>query len=100
LHLLNVYHHHDIDISGALEKTPVEDEKLTETEDKSNEVEDNGKTIRPGWSPPTIASELPSLSTSIAPVVEDYSDFVVDEDEEKLEEKLAELKVRATSPIL
>ncbi|KDQ62037.1 hypothetical protein JAAARDRAFT_189411 [Jaapia argillacea MUCL 33604] len=73
----------------ALEKTSVEDDKP--------EVEDNNaQTIRPNRSPPT-KQPMPLAkppSELIGPIVEDYSDFLADEDEEELIEKVADFKMK------
>ncbi len=72
----------------ALDKTPAEDEKL--------EADDNARTIRPGRSPGLGTVPLPLAKApepQIAPIAEDYSDLVFEEDEAKLEEKVADFKV-------
>lgn len=71
----------------ALEKTPSEDDR--------HEIEDNAQTIRPNRSPGlnTIPLAQPP-SSEIQPIVEDYSDMATEEDEELLQEKVANFKVR------
>ena len=71
----------------ALEKTNIEQDKP--------EVEDPGKTIRPTRSP--AASNVPLPPTEPVPVVEDWSDLAADEDEQKLEDKVAGFKVCSPS---
>lgn len=76
----------------ALEKVTVEEDKI--------EIDDNARTIRPSRSPqgPAVVP-LPSASFSEPDVrgsaaVEDYSDVLFDDDDDKLEEKVADFKVR------
>lgn len=71
-----------------MEKPVAEDEKPV--------VEDNGMTIRPGRSPGTVPSPLPiakAPSPQIEPIPEDFSDFDFAEDDDKLQEKVADFKV-------
>jgi hypothetical protein len=69
----------------ALEKTTTEDDRP--------EVEDNAQTIRPNRSPGHQSIPLAqSPASDIAPIVEDYSDLA--EDEQLLQEKVADFKVR------
>jgi len=71
----------------ALEKTTAEDDKP--------EVEDNAQTIRPNRSPghqPIPLAQAPA--SDIPPIVEDYSDLATEEDEQWLQEKVADFKVR------
>ncbi|KAI0927507.1 hypothetical protein AcV5_008028 [Taiwanofungus camphoratus] len=75
----------------ALEKTSLEDEKV--------EADDNAQTIRPTRSPqgPGVNISLPLVSLpapEATPVIEDYSDLVIGEDDEKLQEKMADFKIR------
>ena len=72
----------------ALDKTPAEEEKP--------EADDNAQTIRPGRSPGLGTVPLPVAKApepQIAPIAEDYSDLLFEEDEAKLEEKVADFKV-------
>ncbi|GBE85072.1 predicted protein [Sparassis crispa] len=75
----------------ALEKTSAEDEKV--------EADDNARTIRPTRSPqgpgvvPLPLVSLPALAT-LGPDIEDYSDLAVGEDDAKLEEKVADFKLK------
>lgn len=74
-----------VDLS-ALEKTPAEDDK--------HESEDNAQTIRPNRSPgPSIVPLAQPPSSDIVPIVEDYSDLATEDDEEWLQEKVADFKV-------
>lgn len=71
----------------ALEKTTVDEEKP--------EVEDNAQTIRPTRSPgtkPVALAQAPAFG--IAPIVEDYSDLATEEDEDWLQEKVADFKIK------
>jgi hypothetical protein len=70
-------------VVAALEKTTMEEDK--------HEVEDPGKTIRPTKSP--AGPGTVPLPPSSAPV-EDWSDLATEEDEKKLEDKVAGFKVR------
>lgn len=75
----------------ALEKTPAEEEKL--------EADENAQTIRPNRSPPA-KSPMPLSkppAETIGPIVEDYSDLAFDEDDDKLEEKLMDFKLKTSS---
>ena len=73
-------------------------EKTTTEEDRP-EVEDPGKTIRPTRSPAGPATiPLPQIPTvDPVPTVEDWSDLAADEDEQKLEDKVAGFKVYLAS---
>ncbi|OCH90450.1 kinase-like protein [Obba rivulosa] len=78
----------------ALEKTSAEAESA---EDEKLEAEENAQTIRPTRSPQgagTVPLPLIPLEPSPVPVVEDYSDLVFPEDDGKLEEKVADFKLR------
>ena len=70
-------------VVSALEKPTVEEDK---------QGEDNGQTIRPNRSPAASSIHL-SKPPDISPIVEDYSDLVADEDEQSLQNKLADFKV-------
>ncbi|TBU45550.1 kinase-like protein [Dichomitus squalens] len=73
----------------ALDKPPAEDEK--------HEADDNAQTIRPGRSPGLGTVPLPVAKApepQIAPIAEDYSDLLFEEDEAKLEEKVADFKMK------
>ncbi|KAF8955254.1 hypothetical protein BDZ97DRAFT_1674389 [Flammula alnicola] len=71
----------------ALEKTSSDDDR--------HEIEDNAQTIRPNRSPlhNTIPLAQPPAS-EIQPIVEDYSDLATEEDEARLQEKVADFKMR------
>ena len=74
----------------ALDKPPAEEEKA--------EADDNAQTIRPGRSPQGLGTTVPlpvakAPEPQIAPIAEDYSDLLFEEDEAKLEEKVADFKV-------
>lgn len=73
--------------SSALEKSTSEEEK--------HDLEDNARTIRPTTrSPGQRSVPLAQPPTSgMQPIVEDYSDLEVEEDEVRLEEKVADFKV-------
>jgi hypothetical protein len=69
-----------------LEKPTVEEQKP--------EIEDNNQTIRANRSPARTSIPLAKApSLDINPIVEDYSDLAAEEDEEKLQEKVADFKV-------
>ncbi|OSX57176.1 hypothetical protein POSPLADRAFT_1050231 [Postia placenta MAD-698-R-SB12] len=74
----------------ALEKTSAEEEKL--------EVDDNAQTIRPTRSPAGLAIvPLPALTLPepdpVSPV-EDYSDIVFEDDDDKIQAKVADFKMK------
>ena len=83
-----------VPIVTALDKPAAEEEKV--------ETDDNARTIRPGRSPqglgtvPLPASKAPE--PQIATIEEDYSDLLFEEDEAKLEEKVADFKVCILGP--
>ena len=67
----------------------------TSTEEAKQELEDNGQTIRPGRSPASGPVPLPiakAPSPTIHPITED-SDFDFEDDDDKLQEKVADFKV-------
>ena len=69
-------------------------EKTTAEDDKP-ETEDNAQTIRPNRSPGHQSIPLAQApSSDIPPIVEDYSDLATEEDEQWLQEKVADFKVR------
>ncbi|KAF5382491.1 hypothetical protein D9615_003043 [Tricholomella constricta] len=71
----------------ALERPPADDDK--------HEAEDNAQTIRPNRSPgPSVVPLAQPPSSDIAPIVEDYSDLATEEDEEWLQEKVADFKMK------
>ncbi|RPD56118.1 kinase-like protein [Lentinus tigrinus ALCF2SS1-7] len=75
----------------ALDKPPAEEEKA--------EADDNAQTIRPGRSPQGLGTTVPlpvakAPESQIAPIAEDYSDLLFEEDEAKLEEKVADFKMK------
>ncbi|KAI0718192.1 kinase-like protein [Cerioporus squamosus] len=75
----------------ALDKPPAEEEKV--------EADDNAQTIRPGRSPQGLGTTVPlpvakAPEPQIAPIAEDYSDIMFEEDEAKLEEKVADFKMK------
>ncbi|KIM52300.1 hypothetical protein SCLCIDRAFT_1223881 [Scleroderma citrinum Foug A] len=72
----------------GLEKTAGEDDKV--------EVEDYAQTIRPNRSPagPGTIPLAKAPAADIVPIVEDYSDLAVDEDDFALQEKVADFKMR------
>ncbi|KAH9950642.1 kinase-like protein [Amylocystis lapponica] len=77
----------------ALEKTSAES-----AEEEKVEADDNAQTIRPTRSPQGLATvPLPLMALpekDVDPFVEDYSDLVRDEDDVKLQEKVADFKLR------
>lgn len=76
---------------AALDKSPSEDEK-------EQAIEDNGRTIRPMRSPKGLPLPLPRPVSNplpaMDPIVEDYSDLAMDEDDSILQDKVAEFRVR------
>ena len=70
------------------------------TEEEKQETDDNARTIRPTRSPsgPGMTIPLGKPPTDIGPIVEDYSDLAVDEDDEQLLGKVADFRVRPFYP--
>ncbi|KAL4249212.1 non-specific serine/threonine protein kinase [Abortiporus biennis] len=73
----------------ALEKTALDDEKQ----------DDNAQTIRPSKSPSGLGTTVPlplakPPPAEMAPIVEDYSDLASEEDDFRLEEKVADFKMK------
>ncbi|TFY66122.1 hypothetical protein EVG20_g4965 [Dentipellis fragilis] len=75
----------DDDFEEALEKTTLEDEKP--------ETEENAQTIRPNRSPSSGGLVAKPPPSDIDPIVEDYSDLAIDEDDE-WQEKFADFKMK------
>ena len=76
----------------AMDKTSVEDTK--------QDAEDNNQTIRPGRSPAAGPVPLPvakAPSPTIHPISED-ADFDFEEDDDTLQEKVVDFKVRVAPP--
>ncbi|KAI0075090.1 kinase-like protein [Panus rudis PR-1116 ss-1] len=66
-------------------------------EEDKNEADDNAQTIRPTRSPsgPTVPLPLAKApSPKIPPIVEDYSDLAFEEDDDRLQEKVADFKMK------
>ncbi|KAH8077271.1 kinase-like protein [Cristinia sonorae] len=73
----------------ALERTTLDDDRP--------EADDNAQTIRPGRSPSGHTVPLPvakAPSPKIEPIMEDYSDLLFDEDDDKLQEKVSDFKMK------
>jgi len=72
------------------------------TEEERQETDDNALTIRPTRSPsgPGMTIPLAKPPTDIGPIVEDYSDLAVDEDDEQLLGKVADFRVQPFIPPL
>lgn len=70
-----------------------QDKTILESEDEKTDAEDNAQTIRPTWSPTsgklTLAAAPPA---SMAAIVEDYSDLAAEEDDDWLQDKVADFK--------
>lgn len=65
-----------------------------EDDTKHEAAEDNAQTIRPIRSPGAKVTPLAQPpSSDINPIVEDYSDLAAEEDEQWLEDKVADFKV-------
>ena len=66
------------------------------TEEEKQEADDNARTIRPTRSPSGPGMTIPLAkppSMDIGPIVEDYSDLAIDEDDEQLLGKVADFRV-------
>lgn len=73
-------------VLAALDKNSSEDDKP--------EGEDNAQTIRPNKSPgPNTVPLAKPPSPELNPIVEDYSDLASEEDEQWLQDKVADFKV-------
>ncbi|KAF7966406.1 hypothetical protein HWV62_38446 [Athelia sp. TMB] len=72
----------------AMEKT-----NINSLEEDRSEIEDNGQTIRPSRSPSSIGP-VPLPAIEVPSAVEDWSDLAADDDMQKLEEKVAGLKMK------
>lgn len=83
---------------SALEKTSAEAEDAEE----KIEADENAQTIRPTRSPQgpgIVPLPLAAPGPGRSPPMEDYSDFVFLEDDNKLQEKVADFKVHISSII-
>jgi len=82
-------------VSHILNSTSLALEKSTSEEEK-HEIEDNARTIRPTTRSPgqKNATLAQPPASGMQPIVEDYSDLALEEDEVRLEEKVADFKVR------
>lgn len=79
-------------LSVALEKPTAEEDS------KHQEAEDNAQTIKANRSPGHNVTPLAKPPASeISAIVEDYSDLAADEDEQMLENKLADFKARLSA---
>ena len=66
------------------------------TEEEKQETDDNARTIRPTRSPSGLGKTIPLAKpppAAIGPIVEDYSDLAVEEDDEQLLGKVADFRV-------
>ena len=70
----------------------MEKTNINSLEEDRSEIEDNGQTIRPSRSPSGIGP-VPLPAIEVPSAVEDWSDLAADDDMQKLEEKVAGLKV-------
>ncbi|TDL22240.1 hypothetical protein BD410DRAFT_788970 [Rickenella mellea] len=71
----------------ALDKTGFDDDKP--------EIEDNAQTIRPNRSPSMHTVQLAKPpSSDMGPIVEDYSDLAAEEDDDWLQDKVADFKLK------
>ncbi|KAF9265314.1 hypothetical protein L218DRAFT_957501 [Marasmius fiardii PR-910] len=74
----------------ALEKTSADEDKSAEPES-----DDNARTIKPNRSPGSnIVPLAKAPSADMNPIIEDYSDLAAAEDEQDLESKLADFKMK------
>ncbi|KAF8957280.1 hypothetical protein BDZ97DRAFT_1924766 [Flammula alnicola] len=85
----------DDDFEEGISFTKLHALEKTSSDDDRQEIEDNAQTIRPNRSPlhNTIPLAQPPAS-EIQPIVEDYSDLATEEDEARLQEKVADFKMR------
>ena len=84
-----------------LDCTSLDEDKKEKELDKEDKIEDlNAQTIKPTKSPGARSVPLAaSLSEELVPAVEDYSDLAPEEDEQRLQEKVANFKVEFASSI-
>jgi len=82
-----------------LDCTSLDEDKKEKELDKEDKIEDlNAQTIKPTKSPGARSVPLAaSLSEELVPAVEDYSDLAPEEDEQRLQEKVANFKVNFAS---
>lgn len=75
-----------IELPSGMDKTTADEEKT--------DVDDNARTIRPLRSPSTAQIPLATApSTDIGTILEDYSDLAAEEDDDWLQDKVADFKV-------
>lgn len=79
-------------ISNPADLPAMEKTNTNSLEEERSEIEDNGQTIRPSRSP-SAAGPMPLPPIGVPPAVEDWSDLAAEEDMQKLEDKVAGLKV-------
>ncbi|KAF8073920.1 hypothetical protein FPV67DRAFT_1479798 [Lyophyllum atratum] len=85
----------DDDFEEGISFTKLQALERTSAEDDKHEADDNAQTIRPNRSPgPSVIPLAQPPSSDIAPIVEDYSDLAPDEDEEWLQERVADFKMK------
>jgi hypothetical protein len=99
---VNLFSHAQLSLAKAsctaMEKPTPEEEK------EKSIIEDNGQTIRATRSPAPLPISLPrtaslSKASTMEPIVEDYSDLALDEDDTLLQDKVAEFKVGVSPSI-
>ena len=94
LWLSELYREPCVELNHCFTSTALENSKI---EDEKQETDDNARTIRPTRSPGGPSVPLPLAkppAVGIAPIVEDYSDLGSEEDDDKLQEKVADFKVQ------
>ncbi|KAF9046366.1 hypothetical protein BJ165DRAFT_1527473 [Panaeolus papilionaceus] len=85
----------DDDFEEGISFTKLQAMEKTTTEEDKHEIEDNAQTIRPIRSPAVVPLPLAQApSSGIQPILEDYSDLAVGEDEEWLQDKVANFKMK------
>ncbi|KAF9651668.1 hypothetical protein BDM02DRAFT_3090819 [Thelephora ganbajun] len=85
----------DDDFEEGISLTKLQALDKSVTEEEKQEADDNARTIRPARSPSGLGVTVPlakSPSSDIGPIVEDYSDLAVDEDDEQLLGKVADFR--------
>ena len=68
------------------------------SEEERVDVDDNARTIRPNRSPSATQGPVAAApSSDIGTIMEDYSDLAAEEDDDWLQDKVADFKVRVSN---
>ncbi|KAF9517267.1 hypothetical protein BS47DRAFT_1483463 [Hydnum rufescens UP504] len=83
----------DDDFEGGIPITKLQSLDKSSIEEERPDADDNARTIRPSRSPSAHGS-LSRQSTSMAPIVEDYSDLAGEDEDFHLQAKVADFKMK------